>query len=70
MTRRVLRWLVARFRRLGPYTLPMIGLTALTAGAAQYGPGPGLITGGVSTILLEWQRRTDLLGGRAPEGDE
>lgn len=49
-----------RFAMIWPYTLPMIGLGAITTGVFhQWGTGPGLITTGTSLIVVEWQRRTD-----------
>jgi hypothetical protein len=52
-----------RIAIIRPYTLPMLGLTAITAGVSQYGWGPGLICGGLSALLLEQQRRVDQAGG-------
>lgn len=60
MTRR--HW----FRLIRPYTLPMIGLGLLTSAAAQLGWPAGLAAAGVSTILLEVERRTH----RAARGEQ
>jgi len=49
-----------------PYALPVTGLGSLSVGVGQYGYGPGLITAGVSVLLVEYDRRVR----RAVQGEQ
>lgn len=49
-----------------PYALPMLGLTALTTAATLWHVAVGVAAGGVSLLLLEYDRRVR----RAAKGEQ